>query len=214
VPLGGLGLEGPGLLTQVLALSSAERPRLCYLPTASGDPVGAIEHFHELASTLPVQATDCSLFRRDERDLRDLLLSQDAIYVGGGNTANMLAVWRVHGVDVILREAWERGVVLTGASAGAICWFEDGVTDSYGPTLARLGDGLGFLAGSFCPHLDSEEQRRPVATELVAIGAMVPGLAADDGAGIVFEGTEPVGVIRSLPHAGAYRVTAAGISPF
>ncbi len=198
----------------MLALSGAARPRICYLPTASGDPVGAIAHFEELAASLPVDGTTCSLFRRDERDLRDLLLAQDVIYVGGGNTANMLAIWRVHGVDRILREAWERGVVLTGSSAGAICWFEDGVTDSYGPTLVRLGDGLGFLAGSFCPHLDSEEQRRPVASALVASGAMAPGLAADDGAGIVFEGTEPVRVIRSLRHAGVYRVTAEGISAF
>ena len=155
----------------------------------------------------------CSLFRRDGRDLADLLLEQDAIYVGGGNTANMLAVWRVHGVDEILREAWRRGVVLTGSSAGAICWFDDGVTDSFGPELVRLGDGLGMLAGSFCPHFDAEPQRRPVATRLVATGAMAPGYAADDDAGILFEDGVAVRVVSAREGATAYRIGPDGATP-
>ena len=98
--------------------------------------------------------------------IRERLLAQDAIYVSGGNTANMLAVWRVHGVDAALREAWERGIVLSGPSAGGLCWFEGGVTDSFGPELARLDDGLGFLPGSFCPHYDTEPERRPTYERL------------------------------------------------
>jgi peptidase E len=141
-----------------------------------------------------------------------VLLAQDVIYVGGGSTANMLAVWHVHGVDRVMAEAWERGIVLTGASAGAICWFEDGVTDSFSPSLDALGDGLGFLAGSFCPHWDSEELRKPVYHELVDSGRLVPGIAADDYAGPVFEGTELIGVVRSRPGAGVYRVAPGGVT--
>jgi len=155
-------------------------------------------------------ATDLALFRMDGRDPRQVLLEQDVIYVGGGSTANMLAVWRVHGVDGMMAEAWESGIVLTGASAGAICWFEDGVTDSFRPALDPLGDGLGFLPGSFCPHWDSEVLRKPVYHGLVDSGRITPGLAADDFAGPVFEGTELIGVVSSRPDAGVYRVLPGG----
>ena len=135
----------------------------------------------------------------DGRDPREVLLAQDVIYVGGGNTANMLAVWRLHGVDLVMAEAWERGIVLTGASAGAICWFEDGSPTRSARRSTPLGDGLGFLPGSFCPHWDSEVLRKPVYHKLVDSGRMTPGLAADDFAGPVFEGTELIGVVRSRP---------------
>src|ERR671937_688425 len=129
--------------------------------------------------------------------------------VCGGNTANMLAVWRVHGFDRVLREAWEAGVVLTGWSAGMICWFEASVTDSFGPQLEGMRDGLGFLAGSACPHYDGEELRRPVYTKLVADG-FPPGVAADDGVGIHFVGTELAEVVSVRNGAGAYRVGPGG----
>ena len=132
----------------------------------------------------------------------------------GGNTANALAIWRVHGVDVALREAWERGAVLGGWSAGANCWFEDSVTDSYGPRLRELGGGLGFLAGSFCPHFDGEPERRPTYTRLVRDGVLPPGYAADDDAAFHFEGTELREVVTQrdgrarLPRRGRRRAAA------
>ena len=210
VPLGGGGLADPGLLSQILEMTGKDRPRVCYVPTASGDPVEAIEQFHATLPSDRAVATDLALFRMDGRNPREVLLAQDVIYVGGGSTANMLAVWRVHGVDRVMVEAWERGIVLTGASAGAICWFEDGVTDSFRPALDPLGDGLGFLPGSFCPHWDSEVLRKPVYHGLVDSGRITPGLAADDFAGPVFEGTELIGVVSSRPDAGVYRVLPGG----
>jgi peptidase E len=142
-------------------------------------------------------------------DLRDLVLGQDAISVGGGNTANMLAIWRVHGFDVILREAWESGVLLFGVSAGMLCWFEAGVTDSFGPRLEGLRDGLGFLAGSACPHYDGEELRRPRYRVLVDDG-FPEGIAADDGVGLHYVGTQLREVVSCRPGATAYLVTREG----
>ena len=132
--------------------------------------------------------------------------------VGGGNTANMLAVWRVHGFDRILREAWESGIVLTGWSAGMICWFDSGVTDSFGPQLAGMRDGLGFLAGSACPHYDGEALRRPVYERLVREG-FPPGIALDDAAGAHFIGTELHAVVASSATAHGYRVGPDGEQP-
>lgn len=137
--------------------------------------------------------------------IREHLLAQDAIFVSGGNTANMLAVWRVHGVDAALREAWDEGIVLAGPSAGAICWFECGVTDSFGPELAPLEAALGFLAGSFCPHYDGEPERRPTYRRLVGAG-FPAGIAADDGVGVRYAGTELAEVVAEREGATAYSV--------
>ncbi|MGH2971265.1 MAG: Type 1 glutamine amidotransferase-like domain-containing protein, partial [Gaiellaceae bacterium] len=158
---------------------------------------------------LPGELTDLSFFPSPPAGLRELALGSDVILVCGGNTANMLAVWRVHGFDRILREAWEAGIVLAGWSAGMICWFEAGVTDSFGPQLEGLRDGLGFLPGSACPHYDGEERRRPVYTELVANG-LPPGIALDDGAAAHYAGTELVEVIASTPDAHGYYVGPDG----
>ena len=138
-------------------------------------------------------------------DLRDHVLSQDVIYVAGGSTANMLAVWRVHGFDSLLREAWERGILLCGTSAGMICWFECGVTDSFGPELEGMRDLLGFLPGSACPHYDSEDRRRPVYRQLVDEG-FPPGYAADNNAALHFVGIELREAICLQEGARAYRV--------
>jgi peptidase E len=137
--------------------------------------------------------------------LRDFVLLQDVIYVAGGNTANMLAIWRVHGFDTILREAWESGVVLAGWSAGMICWFDDGLTDSFGPELRALGTGLGFLPGSACPHYDGEAERRPRYRELIQAG-MPGGYAADDRVALHFRGTELAEVVAARDDGAAYRV--------
>ena len=132
--------------------------------------------------------------------------------MGGGNTVNMLAIWRAHGVDAALREAWEAGVVMAGMSAGALCWFEGGITDSYG-AVDGLADGLGLLPGSMCPHFDSEPGRRPVYHRLVAEGALPPGIAADDDCALHFRGTTLAEAVASRDGAGAYRVDATGETP-
>jgi dipeptidase E len=159
-----------------------------------------------------VEVTPLTFYPWPPEDLRSLVLAHDVVVVGGGNTANMLAVWRTHGFDEILREAWEAGIVLTGWSAGMICWFEAGVTDSFGPELAGLRDGLAFLPGSACPHYDGEELRRPVYRSLVADG-FPPGIACDDAAGVHFVGTELHAVVATAPDARAYRVTPEAEEP-
>ena len=189
----------------MLDLSGQDRPRICFVGTASG------EDGHERAGFYATfarraEASHLDLFGRRVDDVEAFLLDQDVIYVGGGNTANMLAIWRVHGVDKALKKAWEQGVVLAGWSAGAICWFEGGLTDSFGPDLAPLRDGLKFLTGSFCPHYDSESLRRPRYEEVVGSGALHDGYAADDGVGLLFTGRDLAEAVASLPGQHAYRV--------
>jgi peptidase E len=192
-------------------LSGASRPRFCHVPTAGADSDYGIVRFYETFARR-AQVSHLPLFRR-QGDVRDLLLDQDVIYVSGGNTLNMLAIWRLHGVDSVLREAWGRGIVLIGVSAGSICWFESGVTDSYGPELKPIHDCLGFLGGSNCPHYDGEAQRRPVYTRLVATGELLPGYACDDGAALLYRGTELAEVVATRPGARAYRVAPGVETP-
>jgi dipeptidase E len=194
-----------------LGLAGREQPRLLFVPTAVGD---AAEHTLWVYTQLGDRArvSHLSFFPWPRSGLRELALGQDVIYVSGGNTANALAIWRVHGFDAILREAWEAGVVLAGWSAGMICWFEAGVTDSFGPQLEGMRDGLGFLPGSSCPHYDGEAERRPVYTKLVAEG-FPPGLAADDGVALRFESTKLAEAVSVRPNARAYRVSAEGEEP-
>jgi dipeptidase E len=207
VGLGGGGSneeETQRLLGHVTGLTKKDAPRVCVVPTAVADDAEAVLRLYRL---LP-DAASCSyvpFFPWPPDDLRELVLAQDLIFVCGGNTANMLAIWRAHGFDAILREAWEAGVVLAGWSAGMICWFEAGVTDSFGPQLEGMRDGLGFLPGSACPHYDGEERRRPVFTELVT-GGFPAGIAADDGVGLHFRGTELVEAVTVRAGAQAYSV--------
>jgi peptidase E len=200
------------LRAYILGLSVQARPRICLLPTASGDRDDAIERFEEVFAPV-AEVSHVALFRRTIGDVRAHLLAQDIVLVSGGNTAGMLAIWRLHGIESALREAWERGVVLAGSSAGALCWFEGGVTDSFGPELQPLHDGLGFLAGSFCPHYDSEPGRRPLYTRLVAAGDLAPGYAADDLVALRFDGTELAEIVTSRAGARAFRVDASGEQP-
>jgi dipeptidase E len=160
-------------------------------------------------SELDAEVTHLSFYPWPPAELRALALAHDVILIGGGNTANMLAVWRVHGFDGVLREAWESGVVLTGWSAGMICWFEAGVTDSFGPQLEGMQDGLGFLPGSACPHYDGEERRRPVYQQLVRDG-FPAGIALDDAAGAHYVGTELNRVLATTPTATGYLVARDG----
>jgi peptidase E len=138
--------------------------------------------------------------------MRAHLLAQDVVWVGGGSVANLLAVWRVHGLDEIFREAWEAGVVLAGVSAGSLCWHVGGTTDSYGPDLRPVTNGLGLIPTSNGVHYDSEEQRRPLYQRLVAEGALPAGHATDDGVGLVYHGTDLVEAVADRPNAAAYRV--------
>lgn len=195
VPIGGAGFS-PAILQFVLDLCERPRPRVCFVPTASGDSSDYVVRFYEAFRDLDSVPSHVALHGTPEREaVRRQLLDQDAIYVGGGNTANMLAVWRLHGADVVLREAWEQGIVLAGVSAGANCWFEASTTDSFGP-LSGLRDGLGFLPGSFSPHYDAEPERRPTYQRLVSEG-FPAGFAADDGVALHFTRTELVEAVAA-----------------
>ncbi len=210
VGLGGGGdtpAQSARLWDYVLEVVGKKRPRLLYVPTAIGDHESGSLFFYDLFARR-ADVNHLVTFPYPPDDLRGLILSQDAICVSGGNTANMLAIWKVHGIDVLLREAWENGIVLWGASAGMICWFEAGVTDSFGPQLAPL-DCLGFLPGSACPHYDGEELRRPRYRELIDAG-LPEGIAADDGVALRYSGTEIVEIVTCRPGAAAYRVTRGG----
>ena len=214
VAMGGLSwddAERRRLEDYFLGFAQRERPRVLFVPTAAAD---AAEPTLNIVSQLGdrAQVSHLPFFPWPPPDLRELVLDHDVIFVSGGNTANALAIWRVHGFDEILREAWEAGIVLTGWSAGMICWFDAGVTDSFGPQLEGMRDGLGFLPGSACPHYDGEAERRPVYTRLVREG-FPPGLAADDCVALRFDGTELVEVVSAREGAGAYRVSPQGEEP-
>jgi peptidase E len=187
-----------------LRLTRKATPRVCFLPTAGGDNADYIKRFYTAFRWPRAKASHSPLFARDGENLRGQLLAQDLIYVGGGNTANQLAIWRLHGVDRILREAWRRGVVLTGVCAGMLCWFECGVTDSFGP-LAAIRNGLGLLPNSACPFYDADPSRRPTYHKLIRRG-MPPGYAADVDAALHFIGTRLKACVSSRREARAYRV--------
>jgi peptidase E len=189
----------------VLRTAGATRPKVCFLPTASGDAEGYVERFHAAFAERDCDPVHLSLFRRTEQDLRSFVLAQDVVYVGGGNTANMLAVWRLHGLDVILREAYEAGTLLCGISAGANCWLQTCLTDSFGP-VTPLRDGLGLLPGSLCPHYDSEPARRPAFLAAVGEGALPAGWALDDAAAALFTDGELDEVVAERSGATLHRV--------
>lgn len=207
---GGFSMEPENQLLDdhILALSRLpEYPRVCFLPTAGGDSDRYIALFFEAFTAKRCRPSVLRLVERTVADVESFLLEQDVIYVGGGNTANLLAIWRAHGVDRALRAAWEAGVVLCGLSAGMNCWFEACTTDSFNMgRLEPLHDGLGLLPGSACPHYDGEPQRRPLFLRLVGEGVLAAGWAADDCAALVFEGTELLEAVSSRPSARAYRV--------
>ena len=210
---GGPAQAGPNpLVDHFLALAGRPAPRVCLVATAGAERDAYIVAFYRAMLERGARPSDLPLFNRSDDDPRDLLLAQDAIWVSGGNTANALALWRAHGVDRALREAWEAGVVLGGSSAGMICWFEASITDSFGPSLAPLHDGLGFLPGSACPHYDGEERRRPVYREAIAAG-LAPGYAADDLVGLHFTGTSLTEVVTARSGSRAYRVEPSGEHP-
>ncbi len=202
--LGNLSLE-----RYIVDISGAQKPRVLFVPTASGEDPTYVARFYEAYGRLGCEMDTLRFFRRTPDDLRAALERFDVVHVGGGNTQSMLAVWRHWGFDVVLRETWERGAVLCGSSAGSICWFEYGLTDSFAGDLTAM-ECLGFLAGSNCPHYDGEKDRRPSYQRLVAAGELPAGIACDDGAGLHFRGTELSAIVSSRPHARAYRVVRDG----
>jgi dipeptidase E len=197
------------LLLRLARERGRERPRICILPTAAGDPSELIASFYSAFGERLCEPSDVSLFRLGRRPLalRDHLLEQDLVYVGGGSMVNLLAVWEAHDVASILSLAWRRGIVLAGQSAGAMCWFEAGITKSSGrPDTAA---GLGLLSGSLCVHYNNEPERR--AAFLGAIGAGMPaGYGLDDYAGLLWEGEGSPAALTARRGARAYRVTSRG----
>lgn len=194
------------LVDYLIGLTGKDDPTVAFLGTATGDAF--VTGFYESFTSDRCRPSHVGFFGIPRPDWREHLLSRHLIFVGGGNTASMLAVWRAHGVDEVLGEAWERGVVLAGSSAGAICWFEAGVTDSFRAELDGL-ECLGWLPGSCCPHYDGEEQRRPAYRRLLEDG-FPPGIAIDDFAAVRFEGTELAEVVSAKDGAAAYRADAGG----
>jgi peptidase E len=197
------------LVDYFLKQTRRRRPKVAFIGTAGGDSEAGRLRFYAGFSQFECRPTHLPLFARTPRDLESFILEQDAIYVGGGNTRSLLAVWREWDLDRHLRKAWEHGVVLGGASAGAICWFDVGVTDSVAGPLTVL-PCLGFLPGSNCPHYDSEPLRRPSFRRFVASGRIPEGTAADDGVGLHYVGTRLARVVASRPRARGYRVARAG----
>ncbi len=207
---GGVSMERESTLLDdyVLSLLRARRPRVCFLPTASGDADHYVVRFYRRFSAR-CEASHISMFRRDqggrgvEDDLPAHLLAQDLIYVGGGNVLSMLGVWRAHRLDAVLRECWVRGIVLCGPSAGSLCWFAEALSAFHGPP--RRVRGLGLLPFSNCVHYDAEPARRAEYHELVG-GGMRAGYAADDGVALHFKQTELHSVVSSRERAGAFHV--------
>jgi len=210
IPIGGGGFyrdaENLELEKYIVRQSGADNARVAFVPTASGEPDHYVASFYAAFLKLGCRPSVLTFFKRTP-ELRSYLLNQDVIYIGGGNTKSLLAVWRDWSVPEILREAWESGIVLTGVSAGAICWFEQGLTDSFSDHLRPLA-GLGFLPGSCCPHYDGEAQRRPSYHRLLAAGDISAGVAIEDWTGVHFKGTEIHKVISSKRGARAYSVRA------
>ena len=207
VAMGGGQWPDDPIYRYIFELTGAARPKVLSVPTATGDNDRSVAAFFRAFPAGRWEPAVLTLFERTERDLRSVVMSHDVVLVGGGNTVNMLAVWRAHGLDEILREAWDAGVVLAGGSAGANCWFEASTTDSF--LIGRadpLTDGLGLVPGSFCPHFDSEPARRPEFHRLVGEGVLPPGIACDDLAAVHLVGDEVGEVLVSAEDAGARRV--------
>ncbi len=204
---GGFSMEPENLLLDIYILSQVrvKLPKVCFVPTASGDQTNYIERFYKSFNTLPCQPSHLSLFEPEFTDLERYVLEQDVIYVGGGNTRNMLVLWKEWGLDNALKKAYKKGVILAGLSAGSICWFEEGLTDPLNTPLYKL-DCLGFLKGSNCPHYDGENKRKPSYHQLILEGKIKEGYAVDDGVALHFINETLSSSVSSRPKAKAYFV--------
>jgi len=210
IALGGGGFsmepENPLLDSYILNQSGKTNPKICFIPTASGDSDSYISRYYNFFEKQNCRPSHLSLFKPPTRDLESFVLDKEIIYVGGGNTKNLLVLWNEWGLDIIIRKAWEEGILLAGISAGSICWFEEGVTDSYGDGLEPI-KCLGLLKGSNCPHYDGEADRRPTYHKLVASRKIQGGIATDDGVAIHYIGQEIKIIVTSRVSSKAYRVS-------
>lgn len=205
-------ITGGGLnkafIKYLIKLTGKPKPRICFLPTAAADDVRVAVYWYKLCAGLEAIPFVQNMFITSyymKESFEEVLLSMDGIIVGGGNTLNMLAIWKAQGVDKALYKAWDKGVILSGGSAGSLCWFEEGTTDSRPKKLTKI-DCLGFLEGSHAPHYDAEKQRRPNYHELIKSGKLKPGYAVDNNAGILFEDREIKSVVASDRNSNAYYV--------
>ena len=189
----------------MIDLTGKDRANVLLIPTARGDDSDYVARFYAACESLDVRAAHLPFFGRTP-GMRELLLAQDLIFVGGGNTKSMLAVWHDWGLPAILREASESGTLVGGVSAGAICWFEQGLTDSWAGVLKPL-DCMGWLEGSCCPHYDGEVERRPAYHALVADGQIKPGFAIEDGVAVHFAGGAVKRVVTKRAGGRAFRVS-------
>ena len=208
-------LRPGGLMLEALRLTGAERPRVCLVMTASGDDASYLARSYAALGALGCDVDHLALFTMPNRDPEEVLGRSDLVWVGGGSVANLLALWRLHGVDTAMRAAWERGTILAGVSAGSICWHVGGPTDSFGPTLRIVTDGLALLPYGNGVHYDSEEQRRPLLQRVVGDGLLPTSYATDDRIGILYEGDEAVRVIADVDvevetGPAAYRIERVG----
>ena len=207
------GAAGPAYELAARLARAGKHPRLCIIATALGDNPAYLTAFYSAFSRLDMLVSHLSLFPMPSvPDVRAHLTSQDIIWVAGGSTANLLALWRLHGLDTILRDCWEAGVVLMGVSAGSICWHAGGTTDSFGLPLQPVTDALGFLPYSNSPHYDAEPERRPLTQRLIAEGVLPDGYATDNGAGLVFYGLELHEAITEVSGASAYSIVRGAAS--
>ncbi len=203
---------GTPFIRYMATLTGKKRPKLLYLPTASADGAAGVISWFESCAPLDVYPLSQASFiesTKQTKSWEEVLLTVDGIVVSGGNTLNQQAIWKAQGIDVILREAWTRGIVLGGASAGSLCWFEEGTTDSR-PKELSIVKCLGFLKGSHCPHYDKEPGRRPLYQKLIGSGEMKPGYACDNDAGIYFEGDDVRRVVSTRAEAKVYYVSVVG----
>jgi dipeptidase E len=202
---------GTPFIRYMAELTGKPRPKLLFLPTASADSATSTLAWYRSCAPLNVEPSDQISFiasTRQDRTWEEVLLSVDGIVCSGGNTLNQQAIWKAHGIDLVLRQAWDRGIVLGGASAGSLCWFEEGTTDSR-PKELSIVQGLGFLKGSHSPHYDAEKDRRPLYQKLIAAGELKPGYACDNNAGLYFQDNEVKRVVSSRAGAKVYHVSAA-----
>lgn len=191
------------LMRYFVALTGKPNPKVCLLPTAQGDAAESIVSYYDIMNQLECRPRHLRLFQPSRvNDFEEYLMDMDAIYVGGGNTLNMLAIWKDQAIDKVLHKAWQKGIVLGGGSAGAICWFQQGCTDSRPGKLTAL-DCLGWLPDSACPHFN-EEKRRVAYRQMILDGNLKDGIAIDEGVGVLFENTKLVRVVSVLPKARAY----------
>ena len=203
-----------GTLKRALELSGRTRPRVCFVLTASGDDPAYLATMYSAMSNAGCDLDHLALFPQPNRPPQEALAAADVIWVGGGSVANLLALWRLHGVDEAMHDAWERGAVMAGISAGSICWHVGGPTDSFGIELRLADNGLGLVPFGNAVHYDSEAQRRPLTHQLVASGELPTTFATDDRIGLLYEGSDPVEVVcddpAAYPDAAAYRVEVSG----